>query len=136
MQVLEKILEEIELFKKKSFDPVKPMRSDKLGTWVCDRIADIIRSHMEDDGWIPADQPPEDDGWIPVSSGILPPDKAINPITMDFEEYEVTFKSDNVHDIRHYKFGNGHWWHGPAIVDKYVTAWRQRPKPYQPKEED
>lgn len=68
-------------------------------------------------------------GWIPVSSGIMPEEKE-NPVTGDFCEYEVTFQCEDVLDIRHYKFGKGHWWHGGDIADKYVTAWRPLPKPY------
>ena len=68
------------------------------------------------------------DDWIPCTA-FLPEDK-INPITKDFFEYEVTFQSADILDIRHYKFGEGHWWNYGGIMDKYVTAWRKRPKPY------
>lgn len=119
--LLEKILREIWDFKKQKFDMVNPMSTDKIGIWCCDKISEIIRPCMKDDG------------WIPVNSGKLP-DEGENPITRDFYEYEVTFQSDNVCDIRHYKYGRGHWWHGGTIVDEYVTAWRPKPKPYQLKE--
>lgn len=62
-------------------------------------------------------------GWIPCSERL--PDEKINPVTKDFYEYQVTFKSEYVTDVRHYKFGNGHWWNGPGIMDEYVTAWRE-----------
>lgn len=62
-------------------------------------------------------------GWIPCSERL--PEEKINPITKDFYEYQVTFRSEDVTDVRHYKFGNGHWWKGPGIMDKYVTAWRE-----------
>lgn len=68
--------------------------------------------------------------WIPCSESL--PEEKINPVTNDFYEYQVTFKSDEVTDIRHYKFGRGHWWNGPGTMDKYVTAWRPLPEPYQP----
>lgn len=70
------------------------------------------------------------DVWIPCSEGL--PEEKTNPITKDFYEYQVTFKSEDVTDIRHYKFGEGHWWHGGGIMDKYVTAWRPLPEPYSP----
>lgn len=146
MQVLEKILEKIE----KEFDKrigtqlgiIAGIENEvyrygyakSLDAYQQSKllITDIIRSHMEDES---VSNPNKlDNGWIPISSGKLPEEKT-NPITYDFEEYEVTFQSDNVRDIRHYKFGRGHWWHGPAIVDKYVTAWRPRPEPYQEKED-
>lgn len=68
------------------------------------------------------------DGWIPVKERL--PEEKINPITSDFYEYQVTFKSEDVTDIRHYKFGRGHWWNGPQVMDKYVTAWRVPIKPF------
>ena len=69
------------------------------------------------------DEFPKIGGWIPCSER-LPEDK-INPVTNDFYEYQVTFKSDKVTDVRHYKFGRGHWWNCGQNVDKYVTAWRE-----------
>lgn len=50
MQVLEQILQEIEDFKKQKFSAIHPMSIDKIGAWCCDKIAEIIRTHMEDDG--------------------------------------------------------------------------------------
>lgn len=64
-----------------------------------------------------------DSDWIPCSERL--PDEKINHVTNDFYEYQVTFRSDEVTDVRHYKFGRGHWWNGPGIMDKYVTAWRE-----------
>lgn len=74
----------------------------------------------------------EENDWIPVEEQL--PKGRINPITNDFYEYQVTAKFGECVDIRHYKFGRGHWWHGPAIVDKYVIAWQPIPEPYEPKE--
>ncbi|WP_281513481.1 hypothetical protein [Bacteroides acidifaciens] len=68
------------------------------------------------------------DGWIPCKDRL--PQEKINPITGDFYEYQVTFQSEDVADVRHYKFGKGHWWNGPQIMDKYVTAWRAPILPY------
>ena len=82
-------------------------------------LRDIIRKHMND-------------GWIPVDKKL--PEERINPITNDFYEYQVTAKFGEYIDVRHYKFGRGHWWHGPSIVDKYVIAWQPIPEPYEPKE--
>lgn len=75
---------------------------------------------------------PEDcgGGWIYCGDGNNLPEEKINPITKDFCEYQVTFKSEDVTDIRHYKFGKGHWWNGPGIMDEYVIAWRQNIDPY------
>lgn len=70
------------------------------------------------------------DGWISVEERL--PEEKVNPVSQDFYEYQVTAKFGNVKDVRHYKYGNGHWWHGPGIVDKYVIAWRENPEPYRP----
>lgn len=67
-------------------------------------------------------------GWIPCSERL--PEEKINPVTKDFYEYQVTFQSEDVTDVRHYKFGNGHWWNGPGIMDEYVTAWRESLEAY------
>ncbi len=72
--------------------------------------------------------------WIPCSERL--PEERINPVTSDFYEYQVTYKSDSVTDVRHYKFGRGHWWNGGGTIDEYVTAWRERPEAYKERDED
>ena len=106
MQELEKILEEIEI---KIAGSMGKKREGLL------EAQDIIRKHMND-------------GWIPVSERL--PEEKINPASQDFYEYQVTARFGIVTDVRHYKFGNGHWWHGSGIVDQYVIAWRPLPEPY------
>lgn len=69
-------------------------------------------------------------GWIPCRD--KNPEEGINPVTQDFYEYQVTFQSGDVTDIRHYKLGNGHWWNGGENMDGYVVAWQPRPEAYQP----
>lgn len=112
--MLEKILEEFKNLESLQFSRyTKPLIS-------LEDAINIVNSHILDNDWIPVEQE-------------LPEEKE-NPVTMDFYEYEVTFQSENVCDIRHYKFGRGHWWHGGAIVDEYVVAWRNLPEPYKRKE--
>lgn len=67
-------------------------------------------------------------GWIPVTERL--PEEKINPITEDFYEYQCTYHAYGVYDVRSYKFGNGHWWHGAGIMDDSVIAWRESPEPY------
>jgi hypothetical protein len=67
-------------------------------------------------------------GWIPCKERI--PEEKINPVTDDFYEYEVTFKQGDVIDIRHYKFGRGHWWNYGMLSDDCVIAWREHLEPY------
>ena len=80
-------------------------------------VTDIIRKHMAG-------------GWIPVEERL--PEGEVNPVSQDFYEYQVTAEFGNVKDVRHYKYGKGHWWHGPGIVDQYVIAWKERPETYRP----
>ena len=113
MQELEKILEEIEN-ERESYEAVH-VKSYEKGLRFA---AEAIRKHMADD-------------WIPVEERL--PEGKVNPVSQDFYEYQVTAKFGNVKDVRHYRYGNGHWWHGPGIVDQYVIAWKERPEPYRPK---
>lgn len=69
------------------------------------------------------EEQPKIGGWISCSERL--PEEKINPVTNDFYEYQVTFKSDKVTDVRHYKFGRGHWWNCGQNMDEYVTAWRE-----------
>ena len=68
--------------------------------------------------------------WIPVSKRL--PKEEINPITHDFYEYQCTYHAHGVYDVRSYKYGNGHWWHGAGIMDDRVIAWRENLEPYKP----
>jgi hypothetical protein len=69
--------------------------------------------------------------WIPVSERL--PEERINPITLNYYEYPCTFKCGNVSEVRYFRFGMGHWWNGPGIMDKYITAWRPLPEQYKEK---
>lgn len=162
MQELEKILEEISQEKLKHWDSSERLDTDKLIGRCFDRCIDIIRKHMNEEvttndlisrqallddfrhtitensdtfDWLNmiARQPAvdKDDGWIPVDDRL--PEEKVSPVTRDFYEYQVTANFGFGEDVRTYKYGNGHWWHGPGIVDKYVIAWRERPDPYYPK---
>lgn len=118
MQELEKILEEIDDLAEEYMSGYVPLGVQDMCAGM-KKAQEIIRKHMND-------------GWIPVEER-LPEEKA-NPVSQDFYEYQVTAKFGNVEDVRHYKYGNGHWWHGPGIVDQYVLAWRENPEPYRPEQ--
>lgn len=120
---LEKILEEIDKEENKELSKLQfevSQRSiDETREYIRGiRYAkDVIRKHMND-------------RWIPVEERL--PEGEVNPVSQDFYEYQVTAEFGNVKDVRHYKYGKGHWWHGPGIVDQYVIAWKERPEPYRP----
>lgn len=144
MNELEKILEEIkEVFEQnivKEFNGDGTVDKYTLNPWhTLGDIKKVIRKHMNDTKcgdcsrrkWYQKgfeDGKKSKDNWIPVEECL--PEEKTNPVTQDFYDYQVTAKFQDIEDIRHYKFGNGHWWHGPGIVDQYVVAWRPLPAPY------
>lgn len=74
--------------------------------------------------------------WIPVTERL--PEEKISPMTMDYTEYPCVFDGrDGQREVRYYKFGKGHFWHGPGCIDEYVTHWAEpMPLPEPPKGED
>lgn len=78
------------------------------------------------------DQPKayEDTGWIPVEERL--PKERVRPICLDFDDYLVTINFGFGARVKTLKYGDGHWWNGPSIVDEYVIAWRTNPEPYHP----
>ena len=65
--------------------------------------------------------------WTYIEEAL--PKTIINKHTHDFQEYICLCDfGDNEFDVRTYKFGNGHFWNGGGIVDKYVTAWQPLPE--------
>ena len=74
--------------------------------------------------------------WIPVTEGL--PEERISPMTMDYTEYPCVFDGRaGQREVRYYKFGKGHFWHGSGCIDEYVTHWAEpMPLPEPPKGED
>ena len=67
-------------------------------------------------------------GWIACSERL--PEEKINPITKDYYVYPVTYRNENIEDVRYYSYGNGHWHHCLQIMDDFVVAWQPLPQPY------
>lgn len=74
--------------------------------------------------------------WIPVTERL--PEEKISPMTMDYTEYPCVFDGRaGQREVRYYKFGKGHFWHGSGCIDEYVTHWAEpMPLPESPKGED
>ena len=123
MQELEKIIQEMQEVKEIMLSPKnidcfgEPCKENDCLACVVNKCMEIVKSHMTD-------------GWIPVDECL--PEEKVNPISRDFYEYQVTANFGFGEDVRSYKFGNGHWWSGPGIVDQYAIAWRTLPEPYRP----
>lgn len=116
-------MQELEIVREKLQSKYRVVKTDEDLEWnrAIDLCTNIINAHIKH----------MTDGWIPVEERM--PEGKVNPVSQDFYEYQVTAKFGNVKDVRHYRYGNGHWWHGPGIVDQYVIAWKERPEPYRPK---
>lgn len=69
--------------------------------------------------------------WVSVKDKL--PEEKTNPLTLDYEEVVCAVNFSIGRDVRVYKFGEGHFWHGPEIMDQYITHWM--PKPELPREE-
>lgn len=69
------------------------------------------------------------DEWILCSERL--PEGKVNPISNDYYEYPVTVDFNGTLDVRYYKFGDGHWWHGGKCMDDYVIAWMPKPEPWE-----
>lgn len=123
MKELEKILEEIEAEHPYKVPGSYDSYSQYNEAW-SDAI-DRVRARLEN-----FFKEKENDGWIPVEDRL--PEENVNPATLDFYEYQVTANFGFGEDVKTYKYGEGHWWNGPGIVDKYVIAWREKPDPYHP----
>lgn len=82
-----------------------------------DVVLDIIRD-------FPAADVEPKRKWIPVTERL--PEEKISPMTMDYTEYPCVFDNKaGQSEVRYYKFGNGHFWHGSGCIDEYVTHWAE-----------
>ena len=73
--------------------------------------------------------------WISVKDRM--PEEKTNWITQNYAEVICAVDFGGVprrRDVRTYKFGKGHFWHGPQVMDGVVTHWMPLPNP--PKEEE
>lgn len=141
MQKLEKILEEIEMKKKKCLDIVRveidPMeitihREQYKGLRMAE---DIIRKRMND-------------GWIPVEKYGLPKDEGVYDLTIidGLEEYVSVrwqfLSGTHLSGTQHYVDGVHYWadnYRGDPInefLSERVIAWRKKPEPYRPERSD
>lgn len=73
--------------------------------------------------------------WISVMERL--PEEKISPMTMDYTEYPCVFDDrSGQREVRYYKFGKGHFWHGPGCIDEYVTHWAEPMPLPEPSKED
>lgn len=132
MQELEKILEEIELEKKRlvfypdcssAFSAVQIRTIEKIEQIICKYMSNC--KHMND-GWIPVEKRlPEDDMPMPKLVTALVPDRKAGWDTS--ETFSVVVDTD-VYDPGY----TGKW----ECYKKNVIAWRPLPDPYQAERSD
>lgn len=114
--MLEKIMNEIK-YRAVEFE-LFGISSDYVNVGI---VEDIIRSHMEDNGWIPVEERlPEE--TIETFDGVFSSEPVI-----------VTTINENGELLRACDFLIGKQWVCTAGNEK-VIAWRPLPEPYQPKE--
>lgn len=141
MQVLEKILEEIEQKIEKAEKIIVKPAHDKLDEAANDtaeafietykECQDIIRKHMND-------------GWLPVEKYGLPKEEGIYDLTIinGLEEYVSVrwqfLSGVHLSGQQHYVDGVHYWadnYQGNPInefLSERVIAWRKKPEPYYP----
>ena len=126
MNVLEKILEEIEEVEKKFVVGHEVLFA--LGaTGLANEIAEIIRSHMDDE---------DNDGWIPVEERL--PDRE------NKESYDINLVTleDGEVCIGVYRDDKKEWWtrkkEGETLytTKHNVIAWKPLPEPYKPNKDN
>ena len=132
MQELEKILEEIELEKKRiSLSRDCSNEHAVMEISLLEKIENIIRKHMND-------------GWIPVDKYGLPKDEGVYDLTIidGLEEYVSVrwqfLSGTHLSGTQHYVDGVHYWadnYRGDPInkfLSERVIAWRKKPEPYRP----
>ena len=132
MQKLEKILEEIELEKKRvSLSPDCSNEHAVTETILLEKIEKIIRKHMND-------------GWNSVEKYGLPKDEGVYDLTIinGLEEYVSVrwqfLSGTHLSGTQHYVDGVHYWadnYRGDPInefLSERVIAWRKKPEPYRP----
>lgn len=139
MNVLEKILEEIEEVEKKFVVGHEVLFA--LGaTGIATEIEEIIRSHMNDE---------DNNGWIPVEDGLPEEHKSMfaklkgthmwnnamfekvsDEVNVTIELEDGTRKTTTSHTL------DGKWKvEKECVVNKKVIAWQPLPEPYKPKKD-
>ena len=132
MQELEKILEEIELEKKRvSLSPDCSNEHAVTETILLEKIEKIIRKHIND-------------GWIPVEKYGLPKEEGVYDLTIingigEYVSVRWQFLSGtHLSGTQHYVDGVHYWadnYRGDPInefLSERVIAWRKKPEPYRP----
>ena len=134
MSVLEKILEEIEDVRKIMKSTVvtkcfrKECKNDDCTVCVCERVMEIIRSHMDEvnDTNVPSN-------WIPCSERLPNEEKFIKAYCRNIyaAEFIVMIKGATLPTTLYFK--NGSW---TDMKGNYynVVAWQPLPEPYKGEE--
>lgn len=143
MNVLEKILEEIENESKLAHEEMRrcasenPLQFDEVKGYArgVEYVAEIIRYHMNEvqncgdcsrRKWYQKgyEDSKKDNGWIPYTEQNMPKKEGVYLVTCDDEEYPVKrmrFKKEDEYCL---------WYDEHGIYDGVIFAWHPLPKPY------
>lgn len=89
--------------------------------YVINSINKLAEEHNIDNFVNKSDISRREEPWISVKDKL--PSEKENELTRDYFVYPVMVDICGNIDIRYYSFGNGHWYHGFAVMDEYVTHW-------------
>ena len=123
MNVLEKILEELEDVRKIMKSTVatncfgKECENDDCTVCVCERVIEIIRSHMNDETDTNVGSKSD---WIPYTERNTPSKDGIYLVTCDDIEYPV----------KRMRFKECLWYWTYGIYDGKILAWQPLPESY------
>lgn len=128
MKVLEKNLEEIEDVRKIMKSTVatncfgKECENDDCIVCVCERVIEIIRSHMDE---VNDTNVGSKSDWIPYTERNTPSKDGIYLVTCDDIEYPV----------KRMRFKECLWYWTYGIYDGKILAWQPLPEPYKGEED-
>ena len=113
--LIEEFVKKVYMDKEHTFDGLISKK------YVIRTINKLAEEHNINDFVNKADISKKESPWISVKKK-LPAEKE-NELTRDYFVYPVMVDIYGNIDIRYYSYGNGHWYHGFAVMDEYVTHW-------------
>lgn len=101
-------------------DRIESVLAELDGFRMCDQMDYAAYSRLHDLICVLEDPP-----WVSIKDGL--PEVRINPLTLDFCEVMCAVDFSFGREVRIYKFGEGHFWHGAEVMDRYITHWMYMP---------
>ena len=113
--LIEEIVKNIHMDRMHTFDGLISKK------YVINSINKLAEEHNIDNFVNKSDISRREDIWISVKDKL--PSEKENEFERDYFVYPVMVDMYGKIDMRYYSFENGHWYHGFALMDEYVTHW-------------